>query len=331
MDGTEKKDVLQWHPAFFAGIQIEFEEEKDNLTFENEHQLSKKPMEIDVLIIKKDKDIPIKKNIGRIFRKYNIIEYKSPDDYLSIDDFYKVLGYAYFYKADTERVDEIKIEDLTVTFICYKYPRKLIRHLEEKHKDKVEEYENGIYAVKGENISIQIVLTSKLSEKRNLWLKCLGNPLRNSKTAEKLTQIYKGKRKNSLYEAVMDMIIQTNKRKFMEETSMCQALEELFDEIMGEKLKEKVEEQVKERVEEQVREKVEAQVKERVEEQVREQVEISKCIVKAETILEFLENYGEIPDELRARVLAERNMGVLKNWSNLAAKTASVKGFQMAM
>jgi hypothetical protein len=28
---------LQWHPAFYAGIQIEFEEEKDKLIFENEH------------------------------------------------------------------------------------------------------------------------------------------------------------------------------------------------------------------------------------------------------------------------------------------------------
>ena len=85
-----KKEVLQWHPAFFAGLQIELEEEKDNLIFENEHQLGTKPKEIDVLIIKKEKDIPVRKNIGRIFRKHNIVEYKSPVDYLSIDDFYKV-------------------------------------------------------------------------------------------------------------------------------------------------------------------------------------------------------------------------------------------------
>ncbi len=44
-------------------------------------------------------------NIGRIFRKYNIIEYKSPVDYLGIDDFYKVYGYLGFYKADTQEED----------------------------------------------------------------------------------------------------------------------------------------------------------------------------------------------------------------------------------
>lgn len=74
MDETKANEVLQWHPAFYAGIQIELEEEAANLIFENEHQLSKKPLEIDVLIIKKDRNVPIRKNIGRIFRKYNIVE-----------------------------------------------------------------------------------------------------------------------------------------------------------------------------------------------------------------------------------------------------------------
>lgn len=97
----EKKSVLQWHPAFFAGLQIEFAEEAKYLEFESEHMLSSKPMQLDVLVIKKDKKRQIKKNIGRIFRTYNIVEYKSPDDSLSIDDFYKVYGYACFYKSDT--------------------------------------------------------------------------------------------------------------------------------------------------------------------------------------------------------------------------------------
>ena len=47
--------ALQWHPAFYAGIQIELEAEADLLLFENEHQLGTKPKEIDVLIVKKKK------------------------------------------------------------------------------------------------------------------------------------------------------------------------------------------------------------------------------------------------------------------------------------
>ncbi len=41
--------VLQWHPAFYADIQIELEAEAGLLIFENEHQLGTKPKEIDVL------------------------------------------------------------------------------------------------------------------------------------------------------------------------------------------------------------------------------------------------------------------------------------------
>ena len=38
-------------------------------------------MQIDVLV-KNEKHVKLRKNIGRIFRQYNIIEYKSPEDNL---------------------------------------------------------------------------------------------------------------------------------------------------------------------------------------------------------------------------------------------------------
>lgn len=66
-DLPEKKvpELLQWHPAFFAGIQIELKKDASNLIFEQEHQLRTKPMRIDVLI-KKKQELPIQKNIRRI-------------------------------------------------------------------------------------------------------------------------------------------------------------------------------------------------------------------------------------------------------------------------
>lgn len=95
MQETTKR--IEWHPAFQASIQIEFENEWEKLSFEPEHLLSKKPMQIDELIIKVKDNEKVQKNIGKIFRKYNIIDYKSPDDYLTINDFYKVYGYSCFY------------------------------------------------------------------------------------------------------------------------------------------------------------------------------------------------------------------------------------------
>ena len=71
----KENDATYWHPAFFAGIQIELAEDADNLVFENEHQLGTKPMEIDVLIIKKETDRPVKKNIGSKKKKREFIMY----------------------------------------------------------------------------------------------------------------------------------------------------------------------------------------------------------------------------------------------------------------
>ena len=139
----DPKERLQWHPAFYAGLQIELKDEADRLIFENEHQLGTKPKEIDVLIIKKDKGRVIRKNIGRIFRQRNIVEYKSPLDYLSIDDFYKVYGYTCFYKSDTSQMDSIPIEELTITLVTGKYPRKLMHHLKTTLRYQVKKRKAG--------------------------------------------------------------------------------------------------------------------------------------------------------------------------------------------
>lgn len=159
----DEKETLQWHPAFYAGIQIEFEDEADKLIFENEHQLGTKPKEIDVLIIKKRPDVQIQKNLGKIFRTHNLIEYKSPTDSLSIDDFYKVYGYACFYKSDTTAVDEIPSEEITITFVCKRFPRNLVQKLLGSRRLTLQKVDDGIHYLIGDHFPIQIVVTSQLS------------------------------------------------------------------------------------------------------------------------------------------------------------------------
>lgn len=239
------KEVLQWHPAFYAGIQIEFEEEKDNLIFENEHQLGTKPKEIDVLIIKKQNNIPIQKNIGRIFRKHNIVEYKSPRDYLNIDDFYKVCAYACFYKSDTVRQNSIPITEITITFVCKKIPSKLVKHLEKVWSYKIREQEKGIYYIyKGKDMGVipmQIIVTSKLGKEENLWLRSLTDDLKNEKEARYLVKEYEKHKNNKLYESMMDIIVRANYREFQEVKGMCKALEELMADVIAEREKEAIE------------------------------------------------------------------------------------------
>ena len=97
-----KKDSnssIAWHPAFVEAIQMELDEYRDILEFYPEYQLTSEPLRIDCVVIKKVKDVQIEKNIASIFREIKLIEYKSPDDYISVDDFYKVYAYACLYAS----------------------------------------------------------------------------------------------------------------------------------------------------------------------------------------------------------------------------------------
>ena len=185
-------------------------------------------MQIDVLIIKKRTDDVIHKNIGRIFRKYNIIEYKSPTDYLSIDDFYKVYGYTCFYKSDSKSVDDIKITDVTITFVCKSFPEKLVHHLTKIRGLGIEKMGEGVYYITKDIIPIQLLITSELSEDENLWLRNLTDDIQSVKTVEKLSVEYGVHEQDELYKSMMNIIIRANREKFEEANKMCEALRELF-------------------------------------------------------------------------------------------------------
>lgn len=187
-------------------------------------------------MIKRRKELPVHKNIGRIFRRYNIIEYKSPVDYLSIDDFYKVYGYACFYKSDSSLEDQIPIDEITISLMCSHYPRKLFLYLELNCGYQIQKIEDGIYYIIGDRFPIQIVCLNQLSENENLWLKCLTSRLDKVETAEYLLKEYKNHINNRLYQSVMNMIVRTNENKFKEVEDMCEALDKIYLERHGKEL-----------------------------------------------------------------------------------------------
>ena len=57
-----KNTTLQWHPAFSAALRITLQDELEYLEMWEEYLLSKKPLQMDILIIKKLKDVPIREN-----------------------------------------------------------------------------------------------------------------------------------------------------------------------------------------------------------------------------------------------------------------------------
>ena len=120
---------------------MELEDYSDVLEFYPEYQLTSEPLRIDCVIIKKPKNVVIKKNIAAIFRDVNLLEYKSPADHVSVMDFYKVYAYSCLYAS----FEKIPISNLTITFVESRYPKNLINHLEKTRGYSVEKTGPGIY------------------------------------------------------------------------------------------------------------------------------------------------------------------------------------------
>ena len=215
-------EKIQWHPAFDAALQIELGEEAKYLTFEPEHLLSKKPMQIDVLV-KNEKKVKIRKNIGRIFRQHNIIEYKSPEDHLNIDDFYKVYGYTCIYKTEVEKVNQIPAEELTITFVCYHYPRQMLRNLQNERNINVKNIENGIYYLYGDAIPIQLIIVPELSIENNYWLNKLRNNLKSGGEIKLFMEQYEKNRDSKLFQALADTVMRANWKEVEEERAQGEA------------------------------------------------------------------------------------------------------------
>ena len=225
---------LQWHSAFNATFRIELEDEIDKVQIEAEHLLGKKPLQIDLLIVKKQPKQKIRKNIGRIFRTYNIIEYKSPDDYLSINDFYKVYGYTCFYQSDSEKILEINPQELTITFVTNHYPRKMLRHIQRVRGISAIKRDNGIYELIGDFIPMQIIVIKELSQEQNYWLQALRNNLQSGGEIRELLERYEPRKNDPNYQAAMNILTHANWAKVEEERKMCEALKELFAESFKE-------------------------------------------------------------------------------------------------
>lgn len=183
----EIENRTQWHPAFCSTMELELMENEKGLAYDPEYYLSREPLRIDLLIIKKKPEEVIKNEIGSFFLGHNIVEYKSPDDSMNIDTFYKVLSYACLYKADTGAVDEILDTDITVSLIREQKPMKLLGQLERKYRVKQER--KGIYRIYDMIFPMQVIVTKELEESRHVWLKSLTRSM-NIAQAERLLDSY---------------------------------------------------------------------------------------------------------------------------------------------
>jgi hypothetical protein len=204
------------HPAFVQAIKLELEPYLDALEFIAECQLTSEPLEIDMVIIKKASDLVIEKNIARIFRKINVLEFKSPDDYFSVYDFYKVLSYAFLYAA----LNKVPMEDLTLSIIESRHPRELFKYVEEEGRGGITETAAGIYQITGYPLPIQLIETKRLPVEENLWLKGLTKDL-NAKAARSILEESRKKGKEADILAYLYALINANQKTIEEALAMA--------------------------------------------------------------------------------------------------------------
>ena len=225
---------IQWHPGFVAAMDLEFGENRKDLIYEKKYNLNTKPLEIDLLVIKKDSDVQIVNEIGKLFRGHNIVEYKSPEDYMDIDDFYKAAAYGCLYKASGQYVDERNADDITVTMIRHAKPEGLFRYFEEHHVKMTNPYAGIYYILDTVLFPTQIIVGKELNRKSHTWLSALSDKMQKQEMKELLERIGSLTQKfdRELADSVLEVSVRANKQVIEElrgDDSMCQALLEIME------------------------------------------------------------------------------------------------------
>ena len=159
---NEETVKIEYHYGFYAATHAEYHAFREVLDFLQEQELGVEPVRLDMLIIKRDGPNPLKDAIGRFFRKYNILEYKSPEDGLTIDDFYKVQAYACLYKSMGKTVNSIPGDALTVSIFRHTFPRDMFTALEQTGLEVAEPHP-GVFHIEGAlTVPAQVIVTSRL-------------------------------------------------------------------------------------------------------------------------------------------------------------------------
>ncbi|WHE06070.1 DUF4351 domain-containing protein [Thermoanaerobacterium thermosaccharolyticum] len=90
------------------------------------------------------------------------------------------------YDKTRKEVDDIKIDELTLTFVCSNLPKKLISFLVER-KIRLDNSDNGVYYIDNEWIPVQIVVLSELENvEENYPLMVLSNNMHFRNAIEKV-------------------------------------------------------------------------------------------------------------------------------------------------
>ena len=217
---------VNWHEAAACAIEIELRDYADLLQFLTEYILGRNSYRIDLLVIRKVSDCTIPKNIARIFRAYNIFELKGIHSSLTANAYYKTIGYAgilvdQLSNAGSERYTSL---DVSITFLTFRYPRKLMKHLTVERYLTVEKTSKGVYHISIETFDVQIIVTHELPPEDNLYLCCMTNDLKDRGLIKRLTDDYTSHQGQDVYRKYMNQLAAANMKTEGESPMICEGI-----------------------------------------------------------------------------------------------------------
>lgn len=185
-----QKHHVNWHEAAICALQIELRDYADLLDFQPEFILGSNSYRIDLLIIRKVSGIQIPKNIARIFKTCNLFEIKGLHSSVTASSYYKTIGYAGLFIDQNSGEVQYTSLDVSLTFLAFRFPRKLVRHLRSERNIAVEKISDGVYHINKETFQAQIIVIPELPPEENLYLRCLSDRLRDASLTDRLADDY---------------------------------------------------------------------------------------------------------------------------------------------
>lgn len=218
------KRNVNWHEAAVCAMQIELRDYSHLLDFYPEYILGKNNYRIDLLIIHKLPDVPIPKNIARLFNTYNLFEIKGLGSSLTPDAYYKTNGYAGLLINSCGRRNQYSRQNISLSFLSSHYPRKLFQHLTEDCKLMLEKISPGIYYIDKEMYRTQVLVTCELPPEENLYLHCLRRKMDNLSLADRLARDFKAHPDEKVYTRYMNQLSRASMNSEGGSTMVCEGI-----------------------------------------------------------------------------------------------------------
>ena len=89
----EESGKIDYHSGFYAAMHAVYRHARADFELPHEQELGIKPLRLDMALVRRGDQGELTDAIGRSFRRLNVLEYKSPEDSLSIDDIFKTQAY----------------------------------------------------------------------------------------------------------------------------------------------------------------------------------------------------------------------------------------------